>query len=190
LINQPITVCLDLLFWNPTSRGHAAKIILPMRLDVSLGSHSQDTYKRGNFSRMSSSHSGSTYRLRQPGKFFKRQSFYISQQNPIPQQKRMAKFTFTALPATAKLVRSFVDAELPTQVDTNIPLSCKGAVLCFYHSSPDCNGVWFSVVLGIHGRKPTPWCHISTDRLQLELSTGSEEEVSRRIRDLYDEHEE
>jgi hypothetical protein len=36
----------------------------------------------------------------------------------------------------------------------------------------------------------TPWCHISTDRLQPELSTGSEEEMRRRIRDLYDEHEE
>ena len=44
----------------------------------------------------------------------------------------MAKFTFTVLPATAKLVRSFVDAEsqLSTQVDTNIPMSC-GGVLCY-----------------------------------------------------------
>ncbi|KAF2181339.1 HET-domain-containing protein [Zopfia rhizophila CBS 207.26] len=198
LARQNLAVCLDIFFWNRTSKAHGAKIILPMNVDLSLGFHSQDTNRRGNFSRISSYFGHGTYRLRQPNSSFKRQSFCISQQNPIAQGKHTAKFTFTALPATAEIVGSFIHApsqlspQLPDSFDASISIHSKGGLLSFYHSfsGTGCKHVPFYVFLGIHGQKPTPWCHILTDRLFQGLFLWSEEAMNHPRSDLYKRFEE
>lgn len=137
-------------------------VILPMRLDLSLGPPSEDTHRKGSFSRFQITNSYSTYRLRQPGMYLTRQNFCISQQNPVAQGNHITNLTFTALPMTSEMVGSSLavpgqsSPQLSGKFDIGDSIHCTGALLGFHHSfeETNCREIPFYVLIRVHSRTP------------------------------------
>jgi len=164
-------ICFDIRYLNPSARGFAAAIILPMKPEILTDSHSQDVNRRGQFSRWPSRYREKGYQ-RHFFDSFTRQDICISQQIPVPKSKETVRFTLFSLPATAKLVGSFIQGPIYASEEVNIkvPIHCNGIILCFHHTldhtqlSSSCENTPFIVILGTHGQRTSPWCHVITDR--------------------------
>ena len=176
-ITRHIAVCLDLILKAAVGPRMGSHIILPLAVDLHRGFHSQNTSRRGHFSRFPTLLGNlAEYSLRSRCSNFQRRTFCVSQPDPIAKSEEAANFTFKALPATAKLIGSFIHA--PTQQQTTVditgPFHCRGGVFTFLHNArgQECQDIPFYIVFGMHGRKPKPWCHIATSR----FATISKEE--------------
>jgi len=132
-VEQRVEICLDLDLMATIGR-HRARIFLPLAFEIYYGFHSQNLSRRGLFYRVPPIlGSGAGYGVKSEQVSFRRQTFCVSQIDPVIRSEEGANFTFKALPASAKLLGSFIC--VPTQNQTTVDITssfhCTGGSFRF-----------------------------------------------------------
>ncbi|KAH8796289.1 hypothetical protein BGZ57DRAFT_862967 [Hyaloscypha finlandica] len=168
-------VCLDVVVHAWWAAGSGWHVILPLRFDTAFGFDSEDINRRGCLSRVPPIYGEmAAYRLTCTYPSFRRQTFWVSQQDPIPPSTITTTFTFDPLPPTISFVAKITvpapttDPQSAPAAGTEIPTSlhCLGGIITFTHTLfmpyPCCKSAAFLLSFGTHGVRATPWCYLST----------------------------
>lgn len=175
-------ICLDVVVnsGSVSASGAGVHVILPLLYDTTFGYDSENINRRGSFSRFPTIFGEGQYQLTWDPPSFRRQTFWISQQDPIPQSYSPALFTLQSFPSTVHFVGKVIAAtvsggrlqehkslfEHESNVTLPMTMYCLGGAISFIHRYPlsCCDKAPFILSFGTHGdsTRLLPWCHLRT----------------------------